>query len=124
MSDLTITEFLLARVAEREVLARAALEKSENTGDRQWYVDGPAAVSGKHWIYATGEKFTHREIADFIATNDPRFVLAECEAKRRIIERYAHLAEWGNSGDAEWVLTLLAQPYADHPDFDPSWKVQ
>ena len=44
-------------------------------------------------------------------------------AQRAIVARYAYLFEHGDSGDARWVLPLLAQPYAAHPDFDPEWRV-
>ena len=43
----------------------------------------------------------------------PRCVLAECEAKRRIVE-------WASDGEGEFhwwtVLGPLAAVYADHPD--------
>jgi len=76
-----LTEFLLARIAEREAVALAA----RNYLRDRWWVDGPAAESGKWWVYATGEKFTRQAVADHIALNDPTRVLAECEAQRRII---------------------------------------
>jgi hypothetical protein len=54
-------------------------------------------------------------------------VLAEVEAKRRIIERWEHATrdpddfeeQWG----LEWAMRALAHPYADHPDLDPEWKL-
>lgn len=51
-------------------------------------------------------------------------VLAEVEAKRRIIaecERTFDVEEhgWALAND---VLALLALPYADHPDYDQAWK--
>jgi len=76
-----LTEFLLARIAEREAVALAA----RNCLLDRWWVDGPAAESGKWWVYATGEKFTRQAVADHIALNDPTRVLADCEAKRKII---------------------------------------
>ena len=51
----------------------------------------------------------------------------ECEAKRRIV----HLNYFNDPGD-DWsggaesahddVLRLLAVPYADHPDYDETWR--
>lgn len=66
---------------------------------------------------------------------DPDFVLAEVEAKRAILDRYDFVRSNGPARDNDramdmtvgglWrlldVLRMLAQPYADHPDFDPSW---
>lgn len=61
------------------------------------------------------------------------WVLAECEARRRIIAlhfRTAYLP--GDDPDDGCVicggwpcdtLQALALPYASHPDFDPSWPV-
>lgn len=62
----------------------------------------------------------------------PARVLAECEAKRRIVEHVTHrmlgeppfasgrvlqgLQPW------RYTLQLLALPYSDHPDYDPAWK--
>jgi len=129
----TLTEFLLARIAEDKAEAKAAGQVESS----QWWVDGPAQVSGKHWVYATGEKFERREVADHIARHDPARVLAECEAKRRIVgwHGFGHEcpddgtvaglapAGWyGESSDECPTLLALAMPYADHPDYDEAWK--
>jgi hypothetical protein len=68
-------------------------------------------------------------------------LLAECEAKRRIVEAFkdaeravagyddnnpnnppSYWQEWGNRHALELALEVLAQPYADHPDFNPDWR--
>lgn len=54
----------------------------------------------------------------------PSRVLAECEAKRRIVTDYGlyeqpprrNLSLFG-----ERILRIMARPYSDHPDFDPAW---
>lgn len=64
----------------------------------------------------------------------PSRVLAECEAKRRIVEQYAD-AERRRVADPldmavaprrvfalERVLRALALPYADHPDYREEWR--
>lgn len=114
MSDLT--EFVLARIAEDEAVARAAGSSGE---DLRWWVDGPAKESGKWWIYSTGEKFAHEHTAHHIARHDPARVLAECEAKRQMV----WLSEHGCGDDYERVQHALAMPYADHPDYKKSWRV-
>jgi len=55
-------------------------------------------------------------------------VLAECEAKRRIVERWRLYSdaeypdyEGGYSSAMDDVLALLALPYADHPDYEEQW---
>lgn len=117
-----ITEFLLARIAEDEAAARdAILERHRVLGTvrgsvpemtlRSWPDAGaPAVLVG------------------------PERVLAECEAKRRIVELHSGNAEWcgwtqgGDGVHGEWedacdTLLALARPYAQHPDFDPAWRV-
>jgi hypothetical protein len=58
------------------------------------------------------------------------FVLAECDAKRRIVERcqQAHVDQgiYGEDSQDELaghILRLLALPYADHPEYQPEWRV-
>lgn len=60
---------------------------------------------------------------------DWQFRLAECEAKRRIVE-HAEVAHERpccrrSERDGAWFLALryLALPYVDHPDFNPEWKM-
>jgi len=144
----TLAEFLLARIAEDEAAARMA-------GDLQAWKTG----MGEGYLL---KRSTGRRIALSASDADtglwlnhavrhlPARVLAECAAKRAIVEecrpRYAVmyleserlLAEAtdqstmrtvGSSAplwpfpDAEALLRLFAAPYADHPDFDPAWKV-
>jgi hypothetical protein len=67
---------------------------------------------------------------------DPARVLAECEAKRRIVElhdrghecsQYDHHGEvdsctYAHDFDDCSTLRLLALPYASHPDYQTEWK--
>lgn len=117
MSDLT--EFLLARIGEDEGAARMADE---------WDLDCEFESSQRHY-----------------RRWDPARVLAECEAKRALIEYAFENAqsidnEWGcchkadqiRSGDvpdscygpgvAGMILGPLASVYADHPDYDEEWR--
>ena len=65
---------------------------------------------------------------------DPAHVLAECAAKRAIVEkaqradeafgRQINPATSAASFALTEVLCRLAAPYADHPDYDPAWKVE
>ncbi len=48
--------------------------------------------------------------------------LAECEAKRRIIENLRPFGATRWSRAAEQTLKLLTLPYADHPDYNESWR--
>jgi hypothetical protein len=129
-ATMTLTEFLEQRIAEDEATAESALHLTRE----RWWVDGPARQSGKWWVYATGEKFNDRAVAEHIARHDPRRVLAECEAKREIVrrarrERGRYEQTGGNLGNPieavvayETVVRALAAVYSDHPDYRDEWR--
>lgn len=115
----TLAEFLLARIAEDEAVA---LRARDNAGS-----------------FA---------VPDHVVRFSPPRVLAECEAKRRIVELHEISSEvLGNAtlygcaicdcmsdDDGEYyvgrvdevdgcaTLRLLALPYSGHPDYDPDWR--
>jgi hypothetical protein len=114
----TLAEFLLARYAEDEA-ELSDFEKSPHTVDcgtsqGYWANDPHRNGEGCRW---------------------PARVLAECEAKRRIVE----LLSWegpkdglrnrvfGPAADTAFrigvstALRLLALPYADHPEYRQEW---
>jgi hypothetical protein len=138
-----LTDFLLARIAEDEDDAREA------------------AVEGRYWAHFGGGQIAHGTddrqawgdlahvrvyIAPHIVRWDPARVLAECEAKRRIVEQHLdnesraiayRSPRWADAmndedrveqrkaearlGATDGVLRALALPYADHPDYDVAW---
>lgn len=129
---MTLTEFLLARLADDEA-ALSAVAQPCNT----WWVDGPARTSGKWWIYDAGAKFERRADAEFVARHGPARIEAECAAKRRIVESETERQreQWKRRADehrltfGEWqalwpsgILRDLAAVYADHPDYDQAWR--
>ena len=83
------------------------------------------------------EAFTD-PLPDFLGTWDHARVLAECAAKRRIVELHEPNGEtcsvcalqdgskYGDGWGAEdWpctTLRALALPYADHPEFREEWR--
>lgn len=125
---ITLTDFLLARIAEDKAVARAALDLNRRfDGDGGWT---PAGLEDP-WP----EEVAH------ITRHDPARVLAECKAKRRIVEQAeeasadraqvigefcvgkaeSDAAHATDPGDL--ILKAVASVYADHPDFDPAWRV-
>ena len=122
---LTLTEFLLARIADEERLAHdAASEGTPHRTGWQWW-------TSKKDTTPDGEVLGPRGSIEM----SPSRALAECEAKRRVVDRYlAQLArqvdpeESQLSADicaeeyADWVIPVLALPYADHPDYDEAWR--
>lgn len=154
---MTITEFLLARIAEDEELARDAAGWDREGRERspgRWARTGIASIEGsdrQSIIYSDAGQ-VDGTVADYVAHMDPARVLAECEAKRRIVERHAedmsnplYRSQWEVFGDREVLVetddpipgpcatchrdtfpcpTLrdLASVYADHPDFREKWR--
>ena len=166
---MTLTEFLLARIAEDEewfALPEFASEDSahgEGFGSR-----GDCPACDAH-LWSGTEVDTEEGWWGHVRRRHAR-VLAECEAKRRIVESETAARAYtpSRSGDpswdvtftggrvdaihvpgsrfaayegedagrvyAEWVerntepvtdtptLRLLALPYADHPDYDETWR--
>lgn len=159
----TLTDFLLARIAEDEAVARGAIDP-ERPGTHWRWIDageqgGPAEpdpeTGGEYldmqasiWL-CTVEEFPTSSVgplpavaiasaqevksgaAAHIACFDPARVLAECEAKRRIVHEFTGESPHANYDDCgdecvgnalHWVLRVLAQPYADHPDYREEWR--
>lgn len=147
MNDLIA--FLRARLDEDEQIARQACEYTEavwrldedgetvlweppNPRIAKWEREHGLTVLADVWrgqaIYSDGiAKAPH------IARHDPARVLAEVEAKRRIVDLMAGLLDsaegdsevdhYGGVGAAEDALRLLALPYADrHPDYREEWS--
>lgn len=120
---MTITEFLLARIAEDESVANAAHRESMRGNA------GPGFVRSRVAWAAQAKDVRGHELIERIT---PARVLAECEAKRRIVDHFTSSAP-GGDGEAEtywfegfrsameFVLWKMAQPYADHPDYREEW---
>jgi hypothetical protein len=120
---MTLAEFLLVRIAEDEADARGVLHDLDKW-TRELKANGADGSQGS--ILVTG----------LIETAcDPTRVLAECEAKRRIAQLRLDLDASGSHSIMEKlldpsakavidnVLRILAQPYADHPDFRDEWRL-
>jgi hypothetical protein len=75
--------------------------------------------------------------ADYIATWSPARVLADIEAKRRIVDRFVALLEYAARpydkpehaakrqpylNALEVVIRDLVQPYSSRPDFNEDWR--
>lgn len=121
---MTLTEFLEARIAEDEALAQVATP-GQWERDSGWSITAPPPEdwSGPYVVVET----KLRNDAEFIASHNPARVLAECEAKRRIMNELGDYADghlWASSEAfrAESALRALVLPYVDHPDYQPEWR--
>ena len=134
-STATLTSFLLARIAEDEAVAGATLRETYPEGrglnDGVW-THGKHEMdecevrceSGTMIIYDEGGHGPNE--AEHIARHDPARVMAECEAKRRVVEECREseiLSDEGTNGFvlACSVLRLLALPYASHAEYRSEW---
>jgi hypothetical protein len=126
MTTMQLTDFLLARIAEDEAVYRGAMHMGCVEDDS----DGPNVIH---------------------SATCPNRVLAECDAKRRIVERHeplrsehvhARAERCAECGGNDWrpdamgvlevhpwampwpcpTLRLLALPYAGHPAFREEWR--
>ena len=137
---MTLTEFLLARIAEDEAVARAAIERdgdhwaTESLGHDGSRINGtvdkgnPRAYSGSPELWDDeGALGMHDETAAHIVRWDPARVLRECAAKRAIVEAMVeHDAATGEEPAYYWVppvLGIFASVDANHPDYDEDWQV-
>lgn len=94
---MTPAEFVTARWDEEEEAARAALG-APGSGDFSWWdVDYNSAVAAAHGAFWK-----------------PEHVLADIAAKRAVL---AFVVD-----EYPYVADLFAEAYADHPDFDPTWR--
>lgn len=75
------------------------------------------------------------ETAAHVVRHDPERVLADCVAKRAMVEHAENWAQtlhetpegWSSDGATvyrmamEWTLGLMVTAYADHPDYRSEW---
>ena len=112
---MTLTEFLLARIAEDETAARDRDQDAPIHTVGCFYYDND--ISPMQW------RASHCDCEPEVKAR----ALAECEAKRRIVGLH------GGDYDGECLspahldgpcrtLQSLALPYADHPDFRDEWR--
>ncbi|SFK38350.1 DUF6221 family protein [Geodermatophilus ruber] len=133
--------FLLARITEDESAARAAVKVIDSRETAGWYWSGAGDavfLDGTSVPVACGpwKQLMDQASARHIVRNDPERVLAECDAKRRILSahRSAQDAVTATARDDPTpserlgavealglVLRFMAVPYADHPEYNPEW---
>jgi Family of unknown function (DUF6221) len=112
MTTPTLEEFLLARIAEDERMATPVQDHPMFDGTGIMITD-----------YGRGPRMgINSNVAAYMARFDPARVLAECEAKRRIVKLVSDVKWTGSYAVRDEVLETVALPYADHPDYLPEWR--
>ena len=127
----TLTEFLLARIAEDEAVAQKAggdeWEYAAYCGAMQIQtvrVDGTLGYEQHLAITRDYEGLSDsvgEDAGPHIARHDPARVLAECEAKQRIVANHLrHSPGQSGYGASRYAAACLAMTY-DHPDYQAEW---
>ena len=132
---MTLTDFILARIAEDEAAVcawdsdGAAQVASMWTGLEPGYATVASGRPASGW-FADGREVEDARHVEVLY--NPARVLAECEAKRAIVQGWgqflAGAPEWAEREMpsvlrmARMTLHALALPYADHPDYRQEWK--
>lgn len=124
----SLLRFLTARLDEREEAARACFTE-------------PADATPEHVpTYPWGMTASERT---FLVHVQPEWVIEDCQAKRRVIERYltwyamAHrtvapgslvpvVDRFANGAESAYAMVLheFVLPFVEHPDFQPEWLVR
>jgi hypothetical protein len=130
--------FVTARLDEDERVAREAI--AENDGESDWQIEQPDPDEPSWrtprplWLNVMDScdpESMPPAMAEHIARHDPARVLAEVDAKRRILadyERYARERRRAMNGwDPEArnpspIVRYLALPYADRPGYREEWR--
>lgn len=128
---MTLTEFLLARIGEDQARALAATP-SPWAWDYEDYADSIVSTvvdqdhDDRYVITTDSRVYGPNDItAEHIMAWAPHRVLAECKAKRRIVEQRL---EGIRDDDPDTrclstVIEALAAVYADHPDYRAEWSL-
>lgn len=99
---LTITDFLLARIADDEALLTTPTARR---------------MVGRRMVE---EPITR--LPEYVARDRERWA-AECKAKQEIVEECERsILNDKDSSTAEWIASHLATVYASHPDYDSAWE--
>ncbi len=122
----SLVDFVLARVAEDEAVARAASVGTHWTwDDRQeaMYSDSPTTYGHECIIDTEGANPPGPEPGAHIARHDPARVLAQCAAIRAVVDRVRYEFERQTNGwhTAQKILGDIASIWSEHPEFQQEW---
>jgi hypothetical protein len=132
-----LATWLLACIAEDEHIAKDAAGGYDGAAARWQVSDGNVHLVGEYANAAVAVGPFNASVgvaAAHIARHDPARVLAECEAKRALVEMATEeppadilddLTLGAQESHADWsrfVLRQLAGVYADRPGYREEWK--
>jgi hypothetical protein len=120
-----LVTFLRERLADDQRIANRTRQASPEW--RNFDMDGELRDSANAGTVAY---IPHANDRTHIARHDPARVLAEVDAKRRIIDECSEVTvrdDWQYTDApelAELTLLMLALPYREHPDYQPGWALE
>lgn len=129
----TITEFLTARLDEREQAYQVPdfveLDSSRGPG---WGNRGACTICGAYQFDGTEPVTEEAYVEHLEDAHQLTWALADIAAKRSIVALHSHPSaacywshdsmEMHEPGEDCDTLRLLAQPFAEHADFDRGWR--
>lgn len=133
-----LATWLLEQIAEDERRARAAqaatAHRDEPGGYAVWRTSVDGAIYGENVALMSGTfDYLDDAIGEHVVSWAPGRVLAECDAKRRIIAECKYWYDKVNRGEdypaladrfevSFGILCLLALPYKDREGYLPEWS--
>lgn len=129
-----LTEWILLQIAEDEMKARTAGSQAwkwkvlETPSQRDALVRADGTVCADSWGADRQETgFRGAEAKMFVERFNPERVLADCEAKRRILARLQNLAKawWTttrSADEARAVIREMGVAYSSRPGYRDEWR--
>ena len=126
--------FLRARLDEDEAVARNAAVLPHGAADWHTGAEGSVFAAEPSQLHVRGAILSLDDIGTHIARWDPARVLAEVEAKRRMIDGvhpqvvsledaiHGEFSAYPEVDVPVLLLKTLALPYASHADYRPEWR--
>ncbi|BCT75626.1 hypothetical protein SCMU_14680 [Sinomonas cyclohexanicum] len=125
---MSIVEFLLARIAEDEALAKLYAEHHDPL-----FIDDDGRTEWLDGLWDDGTFYLPNRHTTWDRLYDPARVLAECAAKRWVLDTlrsYEPDTEWRTEPDmgkrgnnAAGAVRQLAAVYAEHEDYREEWAL-
>ncbi|SDT41790.1 hypothetical protein SAMN04489743_2825 [Pseudarthrobacter equi] len=136
----SLIDFLLARIAEDESFVQRIIAATYCDHNAEWRCDSSAVLSIGDEKLDSLIPTCCAVVGDFAARFDPARILAECAAKRAVVELHEgeiqiiHTGASAMSGDplahglvikseGRVILEALATVYSSHPEYQSDWAV-
>jgi hypothetical protein len=136
MSDLTIVEFLRARLYAEAQVARVARGKCSGVWTQTDPDRAPGRIEDEVGVIVYDEGSPSKDEGAHIALQDPQHTIAGIQAARKVLDMYeeAEVAvRPSDEGEEDYfdgvrlglyvAVVALAGRYSSHPDFNADWDM-